>query len=271
MKKIIAAFFIILVLGGIGFFFGWVQFRVPPGSYGVLRSKTHGIDKTVIQEGKFRWIWYAMLPTNAKLTLFTLNPVERPIRISGSLPSGDAYALFAGLTVDFAYEYSGSLSFMVRPNHLPTLMIEQGVTNQEDLDAFERRTAGEIASYAERRLREYVGDAGEFGAVSMEKLTEDILHEYPYIENLICGINATRYPDIALYNSLRRIYEDYLAEQQKHLDSDTPSPANRRVSSRLRLDELAKYGELLTKYPVLLQYLVIEKGEEGKKTEPDGD
>jgi len=28
----------------------------------------------------------------------------------------------------------------------------------------------------------------------------------------------------------------------------------------MRLDELAQYGELLTRYPILLEYLLIERG-----------
>jgi hypothetical protein len=36
-----------------------------------------------------------------------------------------------------------------------------------------------------------------------------------------------------------------------------------RLSSQLRFDELAKYGELLTKYPILLQYLSIENNQPG--------
>jgi hypothetical protein len=260
-----------LILGGTAFFFGWVQFRVPPGSYGVMRSKTHGIDAAVIREGEFRWVWYALIPANVELTVFTPKPVEQPITITGSLPSGDAYALFAGLDVDFSYEYTGSLSFMVSPDELPALMGEWGVANQEELEAFERRIADEIASYAARRLREYAGEGNGFGELNMDKLKEDILGEYPYIGNPYCSVIPARYPDLALYNSLRKIYEDYLTGQQKTLESDIPPPANRHVNARIRLDELEKYGELLTKYPILLQYLVLEKGESGKNMESGGD
>lgn len=270
MKKIIFALFI-LILGGTVFFFGWVQIRVPPGSYGVMRSKTHGIDPVVIREGEFRWLWYAIIPTNTALNVFTLRLVEQPIRITGSLPSGNAYALFAGLEADFSYEYAGSLSFMVKPDQLPVLITERSVANQEDLEAFERRIAGEIASYSTRRIREHVAAGNELGELSMDKLKEDILREYPYIENLSCGGAMVQYPDLVLYNSLRKIYEDYRTGQQKSQESDVSPPANRQINARIRLDELAKYGELLTKYPILLQYLALEKGGDGKNPDPGED
>jgi len=47
MKKFLAGLIVLVVLGGVVFFFGWVQLAVPPGSYGVLRSKTHGVDPQV--------------------------------------------------------------------------------------------------------------------------------------------------------------------------------------------------------------------------------
>jgi hypothetical protein len=260
MKKIIVALFIILILGGTAFFFGWVQFRVPPGSYGVMRSKTHGLDMAIIREGEFRWVWYAIIPTNVKITTFVPKPVEQAIQVSGSLPSGDVYASFAGLDTNFPYEYSGVLSFMVKADHLPVLMAEQGVANQEDLEAFEGRLAGEIVSYSAQRLGEYAGEGGDLAEMSMDTLREDILREYPYIEKLSCSINTARRPDTVLYNSLRKIYGDYLAEWEKSPEPGNSLSAARYMDVRLRLDELAKYGELLTKYPILLQYLALEKG-----------
>ena len=36
MKKVIAIFFILLVLAGVVFYFGWTQFKVGAGECGVL-------------------------------------------------------------------------------------------------------------------------------------------------------------------------------------------------------------------------------------------
>jgi hypothetical protein len=261
MRKIVAAFFIILILGGAAFFFGWAQFRVPPGSYGVMRSKTHGVDPVVLREGEFRWFWYAVIPTNVEIAVFTPHQVERPVSITGSLRSGGIYASFAGIEADFSYEYSGSVSFMVNPGKMPFLMTQRGIANQEDLAALEQRTAGEIASFSALRLEEYAGESEERLEPIVEKLKGDILQAYPYIENLYCSIRLTRSPDFALYRSVRKIYEDYLAEQQRTLAASISSSAQKHIDARLRFDELAKYGELLTQYPILLQYLALEKGE----------
>jgi hypothetical protein len=261
MKKILVSFIIILILGGAVFFFGWVQFRVPAGSYGVMRSRTHGLDTALIREGEFRWEWYAVIPTNVEITVFTLKPVEQTIGISGSLPSGDIYASFAGLEADFSYEYSGSLSFMVKPDVLPGLTAARGIASQEDLEAYQRRLSDEITAFSVRCLEEYAGEGGGLLESAGDKLEGDILSAYPDIENLFCTIRAARFPDYALYRAVRKTYEDYVTEQQRILEPGIFASANRYADTRLRLDELAKYGELLTKYPILLQYLALEKGE----------
>jgi hypothetical protein len=262
MKKILAYFFILLILGGAVFFFGWVQFRVPPGSYGVMRSKTHGIDGAVIREGEFRWEWYAVIPANVEIAVYSLKPVEQAIGISGSLPSGDVYASFAGLEADFSYEYSGSLSFMIRPDVLPALTADRGIANQEELEAYQRRLSDEIVSFSVRRLEEYAGEGDELLEAAGDKLEGDILGAYPDIENLFCTVRAARFPDFALYRAVRKTYEDYVVEQQRSLEPGIFASANRYADARLRLEELAKYGELLTRYPILLQYLSLEKGED---------
>ncbi|MDR1178622.1 MAG: hypothetical protein LBK64_07325, partial [Spirochaetaceae bacterium] len=51
-----------------------------------------------------------------------------------------------------------------------------------------------------------------------------------------------------------------LARQTDTLRPDTLSAAQNRMNSQLRFDELTRYGELLTKYPVLLKYLALEQG-----------
>ena len=46
---------------------------------------------------------------------------------------------------------------------------------------------------------------------------------------------------------------------REHIQNENLLRPETRVASSIRLDELEKYGELLTKYPILLQYLALEK------------
>jgi hypothetical protein len=264
MKKFIAVLIILVLLGGAVFVFGWAQLSVPPGAYGVMRSKTHGIDPRLIREGEFRWVWYKLIPTNVDMAVYRLNQVEHPFTVKNTLPSGSAYAAFAGLAADFSYEISAILSFSINPDFLIPLISEHNIGGPADLDAFETTVAGNIEAFILNRIG--LGeDTGEDLEVllrtgSSPELEKTIQTNFPYIEHINCLIRTAQFPDFALYRQLRTIYEEFLSRQQDYLSGGLMEKAEARIDTQLRFDELARYGELLTKYPVLIQYLAIENG-----------
>jgi hypothetical protein len=267
MKRFFTLLFILIILGGTGFFFGWAQLSVPPGAYGVMRSKTHGVDPRIIREGEFRWVWYKLIPTNVKIAVFSPSKVSRIIRSSGSLPSGGVYASLAGLEADFSWEISGQFSFSVKGDALPSLAVSENIDSGEDLRNYENTLAGRIEAHVLNFIassNEDSEDSGRMEALlasgSVPGLTESVNRAFPEIEGFTCLVKSSRYPDYALYRSLRSLYEDYLKQQELSFRSLLSGEAEGRALSRQRLDELAKYGELLTRYPILLQYLALEKG-----------
>ncbi|GHT71770.1 hypothetical protein FACS1894110_25330 [Spirochaetia bacterium] len=264
MKKFFAFLVVLLIVGGVGFFFGWAQLGVPSGSYGVMRSKTHGLDQRLIREGEFRWVWYKLIPTNVTIQVFTPNRVEKTFTLRGMLPSGDVYAAFSSLNVDFSYELSADLSFNVRADSLIPLVSEKNLAGQEDLSAFEAGLAADIEAFIPGQMEILASNEGEMASISgsgrSPALEEAIRGAFPQIENLSCRIQAATFPDFALYRQVRGIYEDFLAKQREYLSAGMEGGAEKQLDSRFRFDELARYGELLTKYPILLQYLAIENG-----------
>jgi hypothetical protein len=236
-----------------------------------MRSKTHGVDPLPIREGEFRWVWYKLIPTTVHISVFSLAPVSGSIQAEGSLPSGAVYASAVGLPMDFSYEVRGSFSFSINPAALPSLLSTEGFTDQAGLEAYEAVLAKEIEAFAVQRLGIYAEDEESLGTILgtglLPSLEEDIRRAFPDIENLSCSIQVARFPDFALYRAARSVYEDYLARQRELLEGDISLSAGRHLSSRLRFDELEKYGELLTKYPVLLQYLALEQGAAGPPDE----
>ncbi|MDR3276205.1 MAG: hypothetical protein LBT11_03170, partial [Treponema sp.] len=129
--------------------------------------------------------------------------------------------------------------------------------NQEDLDAFGQRLADEITGLVNRRLLSMEPDTLEtmLETGSTGALTDEIGRTYTDIENLSLHLGTVKFPDFALYISMRDLYREYLKFQQEILSAAAAGNAERHINSRLRLDELAQYGELLTKYPLLLDYL----------------
>jgi len=125
MKKFFSTLLVLIIIAGVGFMFGWAQFSVPPGKFGVVNSKSHGIDQKLVRPGEFRWIWYKLIPTNVKISVFSLDYCNYPINFNSSLPSGKIYADFIGLTnADFSWNLNGEMSFRLNPEMLIPVVIK---------------------------------------------------------------------------------------------------------------------------------------------------
>jgi hypothetical protein len=264
MKKVCIVFCCIIVLGGLAFFFGWAQFTVPPGAYGVMLSKTHGLDPRIIRSGEFRWLWYKLIPGNVAITVFRVEPVSHRFSAANTLPSGDTYAAFAGAGANFSWRIDGSLSFAIDPEALPALAGDKALDGQEALDALEGELAGQIGAFITRRLGSGELEAGQVEAIlasGTDAVLEREIHtRFPMIRDFSCAINAAQFPDFALYAQVRRLYEEFVARQGEYVSDALGRQAAGRIEERMRFDELEQYGVLLSRYPVLLEYLAIERG-----------
>ncbi|MDR2135657.1 MAG: hypothetical protein LBO76_03485 [Treponema sp.] len=262
MRKFFVVFFILLALGGAVFFLGWVQLEVPPGSYGVLRSKTHGLDGSPIREGEFRWVWYRLIPGNTDIQVYRPPRAERRVNRRGTLPSAEVYAAFAAADADFSYEFEAVLSFRLDGDSLVPLIREWDVQNQAELDARAASLAEDLEAFVLRRLENLGDNAEELRRVletgSSAALEGEVRANFPQIRDFSCRMQAISFPDFMLYDKLRQLYADYLDGQRAYVLAAADSRAERHIDSRFRLDELAAYGELLTRYPALLEYLKLE-------------
>jgi len=263
MKKFFITLLILLILGGTAFFFGWAQFSVPPGAYGVIISKTYGVDPVIVQSGEFRWVWYKLLPTNVIIPVFNLKPERFSIQFNSSLPSGDVYSSFAGMQGDFSWNLNAAISFSIDPDKLVQVVSQNNITDQEALDAHIRGIAQNIEVIVLRLLSSWETDTQRLERIlsgrSDEEMEREILRQYPEIRNFTFTIQSARFPDFILYSQVRLMYEEFLAKQREYVTSAFGRTAESHIESLLRFDELERYGELLTRYPVLLEYLLMER------------
>jgi hypothetical protein len=261
-KKFLLTTVIVLVLGGAAFFVGWAQLTVPMNAYGVLRSKTHGIDPTIIHAGEFRWVWFKLIPGNVEIQAFTLDPQTAAITMRDTLPSGAEYAAFAGSAADFSYELNGTLSFNLKSQSLIKLLQERRLNTQADLNAFAATLADELRLFALQRLRLYIEKKDKIeellDTAAIAQLNADIGEAFPDIEHFSLLMYTHNFPDLALYDEYRALYHEYIAAQRDYLHTEAALKASSRVGAYIRFDDLAKYGELLTKYPILLQFIELE-------------
>jgi len=263
MRKFFSTLFILLLLGGAGFFFGWAQLTVPPGSYGVISSKTHGVDPLVVKSGEFRWIWYKLIPTNVKVAVFNLEQEKYNLNYNSSLPAGDSYAAFAGLGADFSWELKGAISFSIDPDSLVDIVEKQKITSQDGLLDYMYDISQNIEVIILRTLASERTDSERIENILSggkdELMEKEILENYPEIRDFSLTVQSAHFPDFILYRQVRQLYEEFLAKQREYITAAFGRKAESHIQSQLHFDELEKYGELLTKYPVLLEYMAIEK------------
>jgi hypothetical protein len=264
MKKFIILFIILLILGGVGFFFGWVQFQVPPGQYGVIISKTHGIDPVLVRSGEFRWVWYRLLPTNVRIAVFNLEHVKFPVNFQSALPSGNTYASFAGLTnADFSWNLQAEIAFSINPDYLVKLAGLHNLKSQEDLNSCLEQIAKDIEVII---LRTLTSASSEDETARLEnilsgnpdtQMEQEIQSRFPQINNFSFYIRTAKFPDFILYTQLRAIYEEFLAKQSEYVTLEFGRRAERHIEAQMRFNELERYGELLSRFPLLLEYMQL--------------
>lgn len=207
MKKFFACIFILLIFSGAVFYIGWTQFKVHADCVGVVVSKTNGIDKNPVKNGEFSWYWQFLLPTNAKLKIFSIKPLNVTKNISGQLPSGSVYSAIANSNDDFSYSFDFSISVTVAPETIPLLLEENKITSSEDLTEYLNNAADSIAQITANYLLSQLEQKPSFRPESVRR--DDLLKnikiykEFPEIDVSVLAVTSSKMPDYLLYKKFQ--------------------------------------------------------------------
>ena len=212
MKNFFISLFILIIFSAFVFFFGWTQYRVKQGEFGVVISKTNGIDETPILNGEFSWYWQFLLPTNAILKTFSVQPIFVTKQIKGTLPSGEFYASFNQKEA-FDYSFEFSMSLTVSEQNVITLLKENKITTQNDLSQYISNCADTIAQLAASFYLKKIQDNPNFRLESVKR--DELLREIkfyedcPLIELMNFSLVSSKVPDFELYDKLKlRFFEN---------------------------------------------------------------
>jgi hypothetical protein len=267
MRKFVISLLILLIAGGVAFYFGWVQLQMPPNTYGVVFTKTGGWDDTVIRPGEFHWRWERLLPTNFTLHVYSASPHRAEVRASGMLPSADVYAGYLEENPDFSYEIAVSVSYRVRSSELPRLAEEEDL-RPAGLEDWYAQYDERITDRARGRVRELYADAQtdspgrvELGSLE-DELTDRLAEEFETLEIISAVPTTMSVPDFALYEAARSLYFEAVEARRAAISERAFTAEEERITEESRLDTLRSYGEVLSEFPVLLDYfsLTAEQG-----------
>ncbi len=263
MKKAFISLIILIIAAGTVFVFGWIQIFVPIGKYGVLASKTSGIDPVPVTNGVFSWKWERLIPTNTELYIFSIEPQRFTTSISGELPFASEYNNAFSTNYDFSYDYTVTLSLAVRQEYLPQLVKDFSVKTDDNLSDLLSQQVQNISSDIVQFLITSNNTENVFVHTSLD-IPEiingiDAYGKYPFVLFNSVEVKKTKSPDLVLYESVKNSYSEYRAQTQGHI-LDTVVKENQTSSEDYFLFERYRnLGKLLTEYPVLIDYLAVQQ------------
>lgn len=267
MKKTFVAFLLIFLFAGSLFFIGWIQFSVPAGKYGVLLSKTNGVNQKTIIPGQFRWQWEKLIPTNSQVFIFDLLPITKTIDTEGILPSASIYSKMFEGSPDFSWKIGLSVTARINPSILPVLVEHYNIRDQNALDkwaeskikALTDEIGRSIISEALQSPEEYTSITSDPASLS-ELIKQKISAlEQKEIEIIELSSDSIRIPDFALYTIAARSYTEYQQRRNTLVSQAAAVQARDSVTEYLQIERFARWGEVLTKYPILIDFLAVSR------------
>ena len=253
-------FLIFIGFAGFVFYRGWIQFSIPENHYALAFTKTGGYDKTLMKAGDFNWRWENLFPTNMTLHIFELPWASCNVEITGTLPSGKQYASILENENSDAFEYSLQLSLLYRLSPENILqMIHNDNFQFSHIDGWYSELNQEIQVLAAEAVplylsREVIGEES-IRSYIIERIHNN--HPEAEIKNIL--ISRSVLPDIKLYEETRNIYIAGIQASRAYTSELEKQNAELESQLNSKINLLKDYGEVLTEYPVLLQYFNLEK------------
>ena len=254
-------FLIIIGFSGFVFYRGWIQFSIPENHYALAFTKTGGYDKALMKAGEFNWRWENLFPTNMTLHIFELPWSGCEIDISGTLPSGSQYASILENENSTAFQYNLNISLLYRfnPDYI-TQMIEGDDFQFNQIENWYTELNHEIQLLAAEAVPLYLsGEPDENTGSIRTFMKEKILEFHPEAEIKEILINKMSLPDRKLYEETRSIYLAGIQASRAYTSELERQNADLENQLNSKINLLEDYGEVLTAYPVLLQYFNLEK------------
>ncbi len=264
MRGAIVTLVILVILAGVVFYFGWVQILLPPETYAVIFTKTGGYDRHVTEPGKFTWRWERLIPTNMTIYRFDLHPQTEKVSFDTQLPSADLYSSVLPDKPSFTLQGQIQMQLRIKPQSLPRLVAQEKLT-PETLSQYYGQVSQQAAGYVRQQALEAgAGLAGNSGW--QKQLEQSLAGQFSDLEVLSLEVQDLAVPDLQLYRLARDSYQSLVAARDEARNAAAARVAQEQQSVQAQqaqqaevLKTLGQYGELLTKYPVLLKAMYIDK------------
>jgi hypothetical protein len=271
MKKLVFVLILLIILSVVIFFFGWTQFRLEKNTYGVVYTKTHGFSDQPLSSGEFSWSPWALIPKNMEITQVPSSLRSVQLDADGQLPQRQLYSRVLTGDPDFTYTIGLEIDYRIKPEFAVSLIRDRGL-DEIRLPGFLVGLDDSVREVASAFTQEFFSSAGS--RMSPDALPE-ALSSYlgaqlsGYFNELILEdiqVLFSKPPDLALYEQAVEAFADLMERKQAALTQALEREPGELADHMIYLDQLESYGQLITAYPLLLDYLEIEGryGESGE-------
>ncbi|NIZ19484.1 hypothetical protein [Entomospira culicis] len=267
MKKVLSLFLVLLLVVGTLYWLGIPNLSVNADQIGVIHTKTSGYE-LISEENRHRWDARKLLPHNYQVLTFSHHFQTFPIEIQSELPQSALLAeilkIDALKTVNpFAFHLKGELSMRVKPEHIIPLL-QSGAIISNDLNSFYQEELQKIQSLFTEKFATASLETLQYS--SQNRLLTLLREEFPHLEFSHISIQKLQMPNLDIYqlatDTLRSqnqesrqqqaevelLHHQLLLEQERSLGE-----------FKLELEKLEAMGELLSRYPILIAYLALER------------
>lgn len=264
-RKLVIFTVIVLACAVAVFFFGWTQFSVPAGKYGVMLSKSGGYYRQAIIPGNFTWRWERIVPTNAQILVFDLTPRKVQYDAEGSLPSADQYAKILNTKDNFSWAFGIDALVTLRPERLVAIVEKNTIQTQEMLDSYiDSQIRAMLQTIMYRYVSELIDSPYEYQQIKTDYhvLSEKIKDELAKTTGQDFSVEAVTLtkliiPDIHTYKIAEQAYNTYEQQREMLLAETAAKEAQYSASEQFQIERLTKWGDFLAKYPHIIELIAV--------------
>ena len=264
-RKLIIVTLIVLACAAAVFFFGWTQFSVPAGKYGVMLSKSGGYYPQAIMPGNFTWRWERIVPTNAQILVFDLTPRQVNYTADGTLPSADRYAKVLNTKDDFSWSFGMDTLVTLKPGQLVSIVEKNTIQTQEALESYiDSHIQAMLQTIMYRYVSELIDNPYEYQQIKTDYhiLSEKIKGELAKTAGQDFSVEAVTLtkltiPDIHTYKIAEQAYNTYEQQREMLLAETAAKEAQYSASEQFQIDRLTKWGDFLAKYPHIIELIAV--------------
>ena len=264
-RKLIIVTLIVLACAAAVFFFGWTQFSVPAGKYGVMLSKSGGYYPQAIMPGNFTWRWERIVPTNAQILVFDLTPRQVNYTADGLLPSADLYSKVLNTKDDFSWSFGMDTLVTLKPGQLVSIVEKNTIQTQEALESYiDSHIQAMLQTIMYRYVSELIDNPYEYQQIKTDYhiLSEKIKGELAKTAGQDFSVEAVTLtkltiPDIHTYKIAEQAYNTYEQQREMLLAETAAKEAQYSASEQFQIDRLTKWGDFLAKYPHIIELIAV--------------